>query len=62
MTSKSANTDRPPLLVSKRESARALGLSVRSVEYLIAAGKLPRRKIGRRVLIPYKALVAFARP
>lgn len=50
-----------PLLVSKREAAALLGICLRSVDNLIAAKQLPSRRIGRRVLIPYNALAAFAR-
>ena len=49
-----------PLLVSRREAAEALSLSVRAVDYLIADGRLKARRIGGRVLIPYKTLSAFA--
>lgn len=51
----------PPLLVSKRDAAALLSLCLRSIDNLIAAKQLPCRRIGRRVLIPYTALVAFAR-
>lgn len=50
-----------PLLVSKKESARALGISVRTLENRIALGELQARKIGRRVLIPRSELEKFAR-
>jgi len=50
-----------PLLVSKREAAALLGICVRSVDNYIATKELPCRRFGKRVLIPYTALVAFAR-
>jgi len=50
-----------PILLGKKETARALGICVRTVENLIATKELPARKIGRRTLIPYKALQEFAR-
>ncbi len=50
-----------PLLVSKRDAAALLSLCVRTVDNLIATKKLPARRVGRRVLIPYAALVQFAR-
>lgn len=50
-----------PLLVSKRDAATLLGLCLRSIDNLIAMKQLQCRRIGRRVLIPYAALVAFAR-
>lgn len=49
------------LLYSKAEAARMLNLSVRTVDTLIAMRELPVRRIGRRVLIPHSALIAFAR-
>jgi excisionase family DNA binding protein len=50
-----------PLLVCKREAAAMLGISLRSVDNYIAKKELPCRRLGKRVLIPYTALVAFAR-
>lgn len=50
-----------PINVSKKESAALLGICPRTVDNLIATKQLPCRRIGRRVLIPYAALVAFAR-
>ena len=35
-----------PLLLRKREVVRLLGISARSVERLVAAGELPRVRIG----------------
>jgi excisionase family DNA binding protein len=40
------------LLYSRHEAAYALGVSVRSVDYLIANKKLLVRRLGGRVLIP----------
>jgi len=54
-------SEQTPLLVSKRDAAALLSLCVRTVDNLIATKKLPARRIGRRVLIPYAALVQFAR-
>ena len=54
-------SERTPLLVSKRDAAALLSLCVRTVDNLIAMKKLPARRVGRRVLIPYTALVQFAR-
>jgi hypothetical protein len=50
-----------PLLVSKRDAAALLGICLRSVDNYIAAKELPCRRLGKRVLIPYTALVAFSR-
>lgn len=54
-------SEQTPLLVSKRDAAALLSLCVRTVDNLIATKKLPARRVGRRVLIPYSALVHFAR-
>ena len=54
-------SEQTPLLVSKRDAAALLSLCVRTVDNLIATKKLPARRVGRRVLIPYTALVQFAR-
>ncbi len=50
-----------PLLVSKKVGANLLGISLRQIDYLISHGKLRTRNIGRRVLLPYRSLVQFAR-
>jgi len=49
------------VLISKKEAANLLSLSVRSLEYLIQRRELPSRRVGRRVLIPRQALEYFAR-
>ena len=49
------------LLVSKREAAAMLGLSVRTLENLLSLKELPSRRIGRRCLIERQALERFAR-
>jgi len=38
-----------------------LGMSPRSLDYLIGNKQLATRRIGRRVLIPHSELVRFAR-
>lgn len=48
------------LLLDKRGAARVLGISVRTLDYLIASGELKPRKIGRRVLLHYDQLRDFA--
>jgi excisionase family DNA binding protein len=54
--------DLQPLLVSKKECARLLGVSVRTVENLLASKQLfPTRRVGRRVLIPYRVVSNFSR-
>ena len=49
------------LLESRQDTASALGISLRMVDYLITQGKLPARKVGRRTLIPRAAIERFAR-
>jgi excisionase family DNA binding protein len=50
-----------PILVSRTEAAALLGISRRSLDYLIADKKLTVRRIGTRVLVPYTELKRFAR-
>jgi excisionase family DNA binding protein len=49
------------LLVSRVEAAQLLSISERGVDYLIAARRLPTRRIGGRVLIPVADLRKYAR-
>jgi len=49
------------LLVSKRDAASLLSVSVRTIENLIAAKRLVARKLGRRTLIPRSAIEQLAR-
>jgi len=55
------HTQNAPLLLSKRDAAKSLAISVRKIDYLIQLRELPTRRIGRRVLIPRGALLQFAR-
>jgi excisionase family DNA binding protein len=50
-----------PINVSKKDAAALLGVCPRTIDNLIAAKELPCRRIGRRVPVPYTALVAFVR-
>lgn len=50
-----------PILVSRPEAARLLGLSARTVDYLRSKGVLRSRKIGKRALILRTDLERFAR-
>ena len=43
------------------EAARRLGISPRTVATLVARKELPSRKIGRRRVIPIRALEEFLR-
>jgi len=49
------------LLVSREEAAEILSISVRSVDYLVATGRLSPRRIGTRVLILLEEVRKFAR-
>lgn len=49
------------ILVSKREAAAALSLSVRTIENLIARKELVARRVGRRTLVVASSLTSFAR-
>lgn len=48
----------PPRLLSPREAAAVLGISARHLQNLTAAGRLPRIKLGRRVLYRWNQLEA----
>jgi len=47
----------PPVGLRLREAARSLGVSVRTVQRLIADGRLPASRIGRTVVVEARALV-----
>jgi excisionase family DNA binding protein len=49
------------ILVSKRDSAAALGISLRTLDMLIAVRELKSVRVGRRRLIPRHELEKFAR-
>lgn len=40
-----------PLLLTKREASEMLGVSIRSIEYMIRDGRLQARQMGRRRLV-----------
>jgi hypothetical protein len=48
------------LLYSRRAAAEALSLSIRSIDYLIMAQRLPMRRVGGKVMIPASAVRRFA--
>lgn len=47
--------------LSKQEAAHMLGVSLRTIDRLIALKELPVRRLGRRVLIPRTSLESFLR-
>jgi excisionase family DNA binding protein len=49
------------LAYTKVEAAKALGLSLRTIDNLIAAKELTVRRIGRRVVIPATGLQTLIR-
>jgi len=49
------------LLHSKRESARLIGLSERTLHTLISTKQIRVRRVGRRVLVPHAELLKFTR-
>lgn len=49
-----------PILLSRKDSAQLLGISLRSVDYAIARGLIRPRRIGRRVMLPRTELLRFA--
>ena len=49
------------LAVSVREAAAMLSVSTRTIQNYIAVKLLPARKIGRRTVIPVRALENFLR-
>jgi hypothetical protein len=48
------------LLYSRREAARQLSISIRSLDYLISGKAFQTRRLGKKVLIPHGELVRFA--
>jgi len=63
MTTEESVLQRVPeaMAMSKIEAARMLGVSVRTVDRLIALKRLPVRRLGRRVLVPRHSLQSFLR-
>jgi excisionase family DNA binding protein len=51
-------TDR--LLYPRKDAAYQLGVSVRTLDYLVARKELETRRIGKKVLITRRSLVRFA--
>jgi len=51
----------PKILVSKRDAALALSLSIRTIENLIRRKELVARRVGRPTLIVASSLQPFAR-
>ena len=58
MATENSGAEKVPevLAVSKLDAARVLGVSIRTVDRLIALKHLPVRRLGRRGLIPKNGL------
>jgi hypothetical protein len=48
-------------LFARKEAAFSLGISIRSLDYLISRDKLVTRRIGKKVLVTRESLRTFAR-
>lgn len=48
------------LLISRKEAARTLGISLRSLDFAVRGGLLKPRRLGRRVLFTPDELKRFA--
>ena len=56
-----SNSPEARILYDRKGAARALSISVRSLDYLIAGKQLNTRRIGKKVLVSHGELVRFAR-
>lgn len=54
-------SDSERLLYPRREAAFKLGISVRSLDYLIAGKHIRAQRLAKRVLIHHRELERFAR-
>lgn len=50
-----------PLLISRQETAELLGICLKSVDTLLAAGELRPVRIGRRVMVVRSSVFAITR-
>jgi hypothetical protein len=49
------------MLYDRKEAARQLSISIRSLDYIIGNREIAVRRIGKKVLIPYGELVRYAK-
>ena len=57
----SADPDNSPrLLYDRKQAARQLSISTRSLDYIIAGKGLETRRIGKKVLVTHASLVRYA--
>ena len=61
MTDRQLLEERKQMLAARNDAARELGISLRKLELLIQAREIKVCRIGKRVLIPRKALEEFVR-
>jgi hypothetical protein len=54
------HNDTPRILYSRKEAARQLSISIRSLDYLISKKILHTRRKGKKVLVPHGELVKYA--
>jgi excisionase family DNA binding protein len=54
------SVDAPRLMYGRKEAARQISVSVRTLDYLIAAGQLRCKRLGGRVLLLHAELVRFS--
>lgn len=59
-TMKTEHREGARLLYDRKEAARQLSISVRSLDYFLAQRKFETRRIGKKVLITHSSLVRFA--
>jgi excisionase family DNA binding protein len=50
-----------PILLSRKQAASLLSISLRAIDYLIQRNEIKTRRVGKRVLIRYDELKRFAR-
>ena len=58
--SRKAQSSGPRLLYDRKEAARQISISIRSLDYLIAAKTFQTKRIGKKVMIPHSELVRYA--
>src|ERR1700738_885275 len=51
----------PRMLYDRKEAARQLSISIRSLDYIIRNREIAVRRIGKKILIPHGELVRYAR-
>jgi len=54
-----ANVELPPLLLDRRQTAQAMGISVRLLDTFTKANEIPHVRIARRVLYDPRDLSAW---